>query len=141
MYWIELDLRKGIKLHWIYVLDSTRFNPLNQFYEIWDLLRFGNIVFMWILKFLDVFWILHKHVNKYQFHQIPLLCNHQELACTPTAAPRRVDMKEMSLIVFRKKTYWVIAKTTWKTTLVERCETAYVLLNLAEMSHMKRAST
>ena len=60
---------------------------------------FGFVVFNYMfLNFLDVVRILCKHVKLYQFHQIPLLCDHQELACTPKDPPRRVDMKEMSLI-------------------------------------------
>ena len=39
----------------------------------------------------------------YKFHKISLLCDHQELACTPKDPPRRVDMNEMSLICFYNK--------------------------------------
>ena len=62
-----------------------------SFFEIIDFMRFWN--------FLDVVGILYKHIRFYQFHQIQLLCDHQELACTSKDPPRRVDMKEMSLIV------------------------------------------
>ena len=53
------------------------------------------------------FWILlgyylgMRGFNK--FHQISLLCYHQELACTPKDPPRRVDMNERSLIYFCKQ--------------------------------------
>ena len=63
---------------------------------------FEHRIFMRFLDFLDVVRILYKHVRFYQFHQIPLLCDHQELACTPKDPPRRVDMKEMNLIYFHK---------------------------------------
>ena len=58
----------------------------------------GDVVFISLLDFLDADRILYKHVRFYRFHQIPLLCDHQELACTPKDPRRRVDMKEMSLI-------------------------------------------
>ena len=54
------------------------------------------------LDFLDVVGILYKHVGFFHFRQIALLCDHQELACTSKDPPRRVDMKEMSLIFFGK---------------------------------------
>ena len=63
---------------------------------------FGLIDCMRFWDFLDVVGILYKHVRFFQFHQIALLCDHQELACTSKDPPRRVDMKKMSLIVFYK---------------------------------------
>ena len=47
--------------------------------------------------------ILYRHIGFYKFHQISFLCDHQELACTPKDPPRRVDMKEISLICFYNK--------------------------------------
>ena len=58
----------------------------------------------------------------YQLHQVPLLCDHQELACTLEDPPRRVDVNEMSLISFHKNNYCVIDKTVWTPTL-ESCGT------------------
>ena len=56
------------------------------------------LIFIRFLDFLDVVRLLYKHRRLYQFHQILLLCDHQELACTLKDPPRRVDMKEISLI-------------------------------------------
>ena len=62
----------------------------------------------------------------YNFHQISLLCDHQELACMPKDPPRRVDMNEMNLIFFiirmielstkpfENQLFW----TCWKTAHV-----------------------
>ena len=58
----------------------------------------------------------------YQFHQIPLLCHHQELACTPKAPPRRVDMNERSLICLYNRNYRVIDKTVSKPALLDLLE-------------------
>ena len=44
--------------------------------------------------FLDVVRILYTHVRFYQVHQMPQLCDHQELACTPKHPPRRVIAKK-----------------------------------------------
>ena len=54
----------------------------------------------------------------YRIHQIRLLCDHQELACTPEDPPWRVSMKEMSFRNICGNIYWVIDKTVWKPTLV-----------------------
>ena len=107
-------------------------------------MRFGTFFvriccFMTFLKILDVVSILHKHVRSYQFHQIPLLCDHQELACTPKDPPRRVDMKEASLIVFRKNVRKMIelpTKPFQNLLLWNRLKTAYGLLYLHEMNYM-----
>ena len=82
-----------------FMLDLIRFNLLNWFYEIWDLFDLEIIDFMRFVDFSDV-RILYRHIRFHQFHQISLLCDHQELACTPKDPPRRVDMNERSLISF-----------------------------------------
>ena len=61
--------------------------------------------------------ILYKHVRLYQFHQISLLCDHHELACTLKDPSRRVDMKQTSPISFRKKIDWVIGKQSFENLL------------------------
>ena len=71
-------------------------------------MRFGIYVFFYFIDFmrfvdlLGVVGILYKHVRFCRFRQIALLCDHQELTCTSKDPPRRVDMKEMSLILFGK---------------------------------------
>ena len=55
----------------------------------------------------------------YKFHQISLLCDHQELACTPKDPPRRVDMNERSLISFCNQNHWVIDKNVRKPALLD----------------------
>ena len=41
--------------------------------------------------------IANKYAREsFQLQQIQLLCDHQELACTPKDPPRRVNMKGMS---------------------------------------------
>ena len=67
-----------------------------------DLFFWKFIDFVRLLDFLDIVGILYKHVRFFQFHQIALLCDHQELACTSKDLPRRVDMKEMRLIFWGK---------------------------------------
>ena len=84
------------------MLDLIRFDLLNSFYEIWDLFDLEIIEIMRFLDFFDVI-ILFRHMRFHKFHQIPLSCDHQELACTPKDPPRRVDMNERSLIYFYKK--------------------------------------
>ena len=103
------------------ILDLMRFNLLNWFYEIWDLFDFEIIAFM-LWDFLNVVGILYKHIRFYKFHQIPLLCDRQELACTPKDPPRRVDMNEISLICFYNKNHWVINKNVWKPALWDLLE-------------------
>ena len=84
---------------------------------------FGNVLILWDYW---IFWILLEYYIStwgfFQFHQIALLCDHQELACTSKDPPRRVDMKDMSLIFLYKNIYWVIDKTVWKPTLVDPFE-------------------
>ena len=46
----------------------------------------------------------------YKFHQISLLCDHQELACTPKDPHRRVDMNEGILICLCNQNDRVIDK-------------------------------
>ena len=60
-----------------------------------------------VCKDICEFWIfgmlLEDHIGMqglYKFHEISLLCDHQELACTPKDPPRRVNMNERSLISF-----------------------------------------
>ena len=60
---------------------------------------------MRLLDFLDVVRILYQHIRFYQFHHIPLLYDHQGLAYTPKDPPRRVVMKESSVISFYKNIY------------------------------------
>ena len=89
-------------------------------------MRFGTY-FISKLFILWVFWIFlmleyYRHIRFHKIHQIPLLCYHQELACTPKDPPRRVDMKETGLISFYNKIEWTIDKTVWKPTLVATCE-------------------
>ena len=97
-YWIELDL--------IYLFEFGTF-----FFE--------SILVSAMFGLLDVVRILYRHMMFYQFHQIPLLCDHRELACTPKDPPRRFDMNEMGLIFFYEKIHWVINKTVWKPILDE----------------------
>ena len=54
-----------------------------------------------------VFWL----------HQLNILCDQQELACTPTGQPHRVDMKEMSCRNMYGQIDWGIFKTVSKPTL------------------------
>ena len=70
-----------------------------------DLFFWKFIDFVRFLDFLDIVGILYKHVRFFQFHQIALLRDHQELACTSKDPPRRVDMKDMSLIFLYKNIY------------------------------------
>ena len=70
-----------------------------------------TIVFIVFFDFSEAVRILYKHVRSYQLNQILLLCDHQELACTPKDPPRRIDMKELSLISFCNAIYWVIDRT------------------------------
>ena len=84
------------------MLDLIRFNVLNWFYEIRDLFVFEITDVMRFGDFADVVRILFQYIRFYQFHQIPLLCDHQDLACTTKDPPRRVDMNERSLISFYK---------------------------------------
>ena len=115
LYW---NVLKAIK----FILDLIRCNLIKWFYEILYLLfwKFIDCVRFWV--FLDIVGILYKHIRFFQFHQIALLCDHQELACTSKDPPRRVDMKDMSLIFLYKNIYWVIDKTVWKPTLVDPFE-------------------
>ena len=85
---------------------------------VWDfgLIYFSNLLILWDFW---IFWMLLEYDTRFfQFHEIGLLCDHQELACTSKDPPRRVDMKEMSLIFWGKNISWVIEKTVWKPTLV-----------------------
>ena len=72
-------------------------------------MKFGTYLFSKLLISLDfwIFWMLLEYYvgmqGFYKFHQIPLLCDHHELARTPKDPPRRVDMNEMSLISCCKK--------------------------------------
>ena len=116
-------------------LDLLRFDLICWLYEIWDKLVFEVVAFMTFLNFVDVVRILYKHVRLYQFHQISLLYDHQELACTPKDPPRRAGIK-MSLTSFYKKMYWVVDKAVWKPSLVEQFKTAYVLLHLNEIDYI-----
>ena len=97
MYYIDLDLY-WIQLASIWLIDFIAFG----------IVFFGFVVFMTSFKFLDVVSVLYKHVRFYQFHQIPLLCDHQELACTPKDPPWRVDIKNESDF-FDKKTMTALA--------------------------------
>ena len=61
---------------------------------------FSSLLILWDL---GIFWMLLEYDTRfYRFHEIALLCDHQELACTSKDPPRRVDMKEMSLIFWGK---------------------------------------
>ena len=118
------------------MLDLIRFDLLNWFYELWDLFVFETIDFMRCLDFVDVVRILFQPTRFCQFHHIPLLRDHQELACTPKDSPRRVDMNETSLIYFYFKKHWVIDKTVWKPVLVELLENricAYIFQYIANI--------
>ena len=64
----------------------------------------------------------------YRIHQIRLLCDHQELACTPKDPPWRVSMKEMSFRNIYGNIYWVIDKTVRTHTLVTPIFVAGILL-------------
>ena len=109
---------------------------------LWYLgLFFRFIDFMRFVHFLDVVGILYKHVRFFQFHQIALLCDHQELACTSKDPPRRVDMKEMSLICWGKNISWVIEKPFENLLLWHCLKTAYVLLYFYWMNHMNEIRT
>ena len=87
-------------------------------------MRFGTYLISKLLILWD-FWIflmLEYYIGMqgfYKFHQISLLCDHQELACTPKDPPRRVDMNEMSLICFCNQNDWVIDKNVWKPALLD----------------------
>ena len=48
------------------------------------------------LDFLDDVGIAYILERLYRIHQIQLLGDHQELACTPKDPPRRVSMTQMS---------------------------------------------
>ena len=67
------------------------------------------MIFMFCFFYVAIFWIswmlLEYDTRFYRFHEIQLLCDHQELACTPKDPPRLVDMKEMSLIVLYKNIF------------------------------------
>ena len=77
---------------------------------------FENVTFCWLS------WMLMEYDTRfYRFHEIHLLCDHQELACTPKDPPWRVNMKERSSFVLehllsyrqnRLKTY--SCGTVWK---------------------------
>ena len=71
-------------LRWItFIIDWMGLNPLNWFYDIWNIF-FDMITFIRCLDILDVVRIIktHKVYQIPQSYQIPLLCDHQELACT-----------------------------------------------------------
>ena len=86
---------------------------------LWDLGLFsGSVVFMTCFNLFDVVSMLYKHVRSYRFHQIPLLCDHQALACTPKDPPRRVDMKEMSFKHIHGTIDWAVDNTVSEHTLV-----------------------
>ena len=84
---------------------------------------------MRFLDFSDV-RILYRHIRFYQFHKISLLCDHQELACTPKDPPRRVDMKETSVISFIRKLIELSTKPFENLLLWHHVKTAHVLLYL-----------
>ena len=58
---------------------------------------FGFSALMTFLNLLDAVRLLYMRVRCYQFHQVLLSCDNQELACTPKDSPRRADTREMSL--------------------------------------------
>ena len=100
-----------------------------------DFVRFGTILFsnvlflfMRCLDFLDVVRIANKHVRFYPFHQIPLLCDQQELACTPKDTPRRIDMKEFCLSILVRQVIELSTKPFENLLLPNHLKTAYVLL-------------
>ena len=134
--WILINFTQFyIKFNWNYI-------KMYQFWLDWyciqlDLIYliefetffFEFIVFVRFLAFLDVVRILYyRHLKFCQFHQIPLLCDHQELACTPKDPPRRVSITQMSFGVFYGNIYWVIDKTVWKPTLMTPICFAGILL-------------
>ena len=88
------------------------------------------------LALLDVVRISFEHISVYQLHQIPLVCDHQELACTPKDPPRRVVMQEMSQIVFIRKCMELSPKQFENLRLWNRLKTAYVLFYLNTKSYM-----
>ena len=62
--------------------------------------------FNWFYEIVGFVWMLLEYDTRfYRFHEIALLCDHQELACTSKDPPRRVDMKDMSLIFLYKNIY------------------------------------
>ena len=79
------------------------------------------LFFMRCVDFLDAARTLHEHSQFYQCHQVPLLCDRQELASTPKDPPRRVEMEEMSLIVLQENAS-SCDKTVRKPTLGEPFE-------------------
>ena len=85
------------------MLDLIRFNLLNWCYEIWNWFVVESIDFMRFLNFVDIVRISSQHIRFHQFHQVPLLCDHRALACTPKDQPRRIDINERSPISFYKK--------------------------------------
>ena len=107
-----------------------------------DFMKFG-IIFcselidcMRFLDFLDVVGILYKHVKYFQFHQIALLCDHQELACTSKDPPRRVDMKEMSLFSFIRTFLELSTKPFENLLSWTRLKTANAFSYLNSMNYM-----
>ena len=95
---------------------------------------FGIVVFM---RLLLIYAMLLEYCMRrvYQFHQTPVLCDHQDLACTPKDPPRRVDMKEIS--IFLRKLIDLSTKPFENLLLWDRLKTAYELLYVNQMNYMK----
>ena len=95
---------------------------------MFDLFVFEFIDYMRCWDFLvDVVRILFQQIRFYNFPQIPLLCDHQELTCTPKDPPPRVDMNERSLFFIRK--YIELSTKPFEDLLVwNLLKTAHVLL-------------
>ena len=74
----------------------------------------------------------------YKFHQISLLCDHQELACTPKDPPRQVDMNEMSLICFYITKMIELSTKMFENLLFRTCwHGAFLLLYLNKNAYAK----
>ena len=109
-----------------FILDLIRFDLLNW---IWDYL-FSKLLILWDFW---IFLMLEYYIGMqgfYKFHQISLLCDHQELACTPKDPPRRVDMNERSLIFFIIRIIELSTKP-FENLLFWTCwKTAYALFDI-----------
>ena len=95
---------------------------------LWDLglICFGTIASMDSWDVLDVVRILSRDERFYQFHQIPFLRDHQQLACTPKDPPRRVEIKQMSRFVCMRKIIESSTKSFENLLLWNRLKPAYV---------------
>ena len=82
--------------------------------------------------------MLLEYIRSYQFHKTPLLCDDQELACTPKDPPRQVDMNEMSLTSCYRKINELSTNPFETQLLANRLKTAYALLYLDKMNYMNR---